>query len=219
MKRLVAALLCVMMIVLLLPTGAMAEYTAVSNRGDELQLPEAGNFFETPFYANVHLNDYIQAIYIMPQPETGHGHLGSVRTGSQVYVLGEQNGFFFFMKANGERGWAWAQGFYYDEENVSLKKAAADADVAIYPTRSTAGYKLRFPADDQYLAETRTGTVQTKTACGSIYLMPRPDKGHGNLGTVACGEEVTVLAENGDGYVFFQTADGRYGWNSEAWFA
>ena len=47
--------------------------------------------------------------------------------------------------------------------------------------------------------------------------MPKPLTGRGNLGTVACGEKVTILAEQ-DGFCFFETADGRYGWNAEKWF-
>ena len=47
--------------------------------------------------------------------------------------------------------------------------------------------------------------------------MPMPESGHGNLGTVDGGEEVTVLAEK-NGYYFFQTEDGRYGWNGKMWF-
>jgi hypothetical protein len=47
--------------------------------------------------------------------------------------------------------------------------------------------------------------------------MPQPEKGHGNLGVVQSGEEVEVLAEQ-NGFYFFRTADGRYGWNGEKWF-
>ena len=36
-------------------------------------------------------------------------------------------------------------------------------------------------------------------------------------GTVADGEKVTILAEK-NGYYFFQTDDGRYGWNGKKWF-
>jgi hypothetical protein len=52
---------------------------------------------------------------------------------------------------------------------------------------------------------------------GRIHLMPTTMKGHGNLGVVASGEEVEVLAEQ-DGFYFFRTADGRCGWNGTRWF-
>ena len=217
MKKLLAALLCTVMIVMLLPVSAMAAYSTTSNRGDELVAPDAGNYFKTPFAAKIFHNDYVQAIYIMPEPETGHGHLGSVMTGKTVFVLGEQNGFFYFVAPNGNAGWAWNEWFDYDKDTVSLTKAKKSADVALYPTLSTKGAELTFPDDDAYWEETETKTVKTETKCGSIYLMPMPEKGHGNLGTVACGEKVTILAEQ-DGFYFFQTSDGRYGWNGPDWF-
>ncbi len=216
MKRLLAALLCVVMVFALLPASAYA-YTDTSNRGAKLEEPEAGNYFKSPFWCRLFKSDYIEAMYIMPQPEKGHGNLGSVMTGSRVFVLGEQDGFFFFMTTGGQRGWAWHEWFDYDKELVSLKKADADDDAVLYATVSTRGFKLRMPSESDYLDEARTATVKTKTPCGSIYLMPKPSTGHGNLGTVACGEEVTILAEQ-DGFCFFQTEDGRYGWNGEKWF-
>ena len=217
MKKLFAALLCAVMIVMLLPASAMAAYSTTSNTGEELVPPTPGNYFKTPFMANIYWNDYIQALYILPQPEEGHGQLGSVMTNKTVFVLGEQNGFFYFVAPNGDAGWAFAGGFYYDKKTVSLEKADSSAEVALYPTRSTWGADLSFPAEDAYLDEPRTGTVVTATECGSIYLMPMPEKYHGNLGTVGYGETVTILAEQ-DGFCFFQTENGRYGWNSPDWF-
>ena len=216
MKRLMAALLCVMMVFLLLPASAYA-YNETSNRGAALVAPEEGNYFKTPFWCRLYNSEYIQSMYIMPMPEKGHGNVGTVATGSRVYVLGEQDGFFFFSTTGGQRGWAWHEWFDYDRTVVSLAKADADEEATLYPTVSNAGYKLSMPKEDEYLEESRTATVTTKPKCGSIYLMPKPSKGHGNLGTVACGEEVTILAEK-NGFCFFQTADGRYGWNGEKWF-
>ena len=97
MKRLLAALLCVMMVLVLFPVSALAaEGTAA---------PDSGNYFETPFRAKVLPNGYIGALYLMNQPEVGHGHTGTVSVGSRVFVLGEQNGFCFFRTADGRYGW------------------------------------------------------------------------------------------------------------------
>ena len=50
-----------------------------------------------------------------------------------------------------------------------------------------------------------------------LYLMPMPETGHGNLGSVTAPGKVYVVAEK-NGYYFFQTEDGRYGWNGKMWF-
>ena len=47
--------------------------------------------------------------------------------------------------------------------------------------------------------------------------MPKPEAGNGNLGRVKDGEAVLILAERG-GYYFFETSDGRQGWNGTKWF-
>ena len=51
----------------------------------------------------------------------------------------------------------------------------------------------------------------------SIYIMPKPEEGHGVLGTMNRNEEVTVLVEMG-GYCFFVAEDGRAGWNGTKFF-
>jgi hypothetical protein len=209
MKRLLAALLCVMMVLVLFPVSALAaEGTAA---------PDSGNYFETPFRAKVLPNGYIGALYLMNQPEVGHGHTGTVSVGSRVFVLGEQNGFFFVVTNNGQKGWVWNEWFDYDKNVVSLEKAESAEDAALYPTVSTKGAELVFPDEDAYAESAEGATVKTQWKCGSIFLMPQPEAGHGNLGTVACGEDVEILAEQ-DGFCFFRTADGRYGWNSPDWF-
>ena len=217
MKRLLAALLCAMMVFLLLPASAVAEYSTTSNRGVELVTPEAEDLFETPFWCRLFVNDYVKGLYIMPKPETGNGNLGGITQPGRVYVTAEKNGFYFFVSSSGKMGWIWNEWFDFDRNKVSLAKGGED-DAPLYPTLSTRGAELVFPDDDAYLEQAESGIVTTETPCGGIYLMPMPELGHGNLGTVGCDEEVTILAEDGD-FCFFQTADGRYGWNSRDWFA
>lgn len=216
MKRWIAALLCVMLLCALLPASAWADFDRTSNRGVELVLPEEKDCFNKPFWCRLFSNEYVQGLYLMPLPETGHGNLGSVTAPGKVYVVGEKNGFFYCVTNDGKQGWIWNEWFDFDRDNTSLAKGDPAEEFEGRPTRSTRGAKLSLPNEDEYYDEPETLTVQTKTACGSIYLMPKPETGHGNLGIVRCGEDVKVLAER-DGFLFLETEDGRCGWNSGEW--
>ena len=72
------------------------------------------------------------------------------------------------------------------------------------------------PKDGDRFDEPKTMTV-AELDSGRIHLMPMPEKGHGNLGVIESGAKVEVLAEK-DGFYFFQTEDGRCGWNGTRWF-
>lgn len=215
MKRLFAALLCVILVLALCPISALA-YSTTSNRGVELVYPDAQDYYKCAFQAKVKTFDGGKGIYLMPMPEAGHGHLGSVASGKYVTVLGEKNGYFFFVTSSGHYGWNGTKWFEFDKGNVPGKDRSASGS-SDYPTVSSKGVRLSFPSDKYYLDESLTKTVKASSSNGSIYLMPKPQQGNGNLGTVASGETVTILAEK-NGYYFFQTEDGRYGWNGEKWF-
>ena len=116
---------------------------------------------------------------------------------------------------DGRYGWAWNEWFEYDEEDVSPKRWGSGNGVD-YPLYSSYGVRLVMPKDRSYFDEPVTMTVGDLSS-GRIHVMPMPEKGHGSLGIVECGEEVTVLAEQ-DGFYFFQTEDGRRGWNGSRWF-
>ena len=207
MKRLFAALLCVMMVLVLFRATA---------RAAELEAPDTSNYFDTPFISKVLPSGYVRTLYVMAQPEVGHGHTGTISVGTRAFVLAEQDGFFFIVTPNGEKGWVWNEWFDYDPAKLPAKGSNPDA-AALYPTVSTKGAELVFPEAESYAEEPSSATVKTQWKCGSIFLMPQPEAGHGNLGTVACGEDVQILAEQ-DGFCFIETADGRYGWNSLDWF-
>ena len=217
MKRFLSALLAVMMLLAVLPASAMADYSTTSNRGTELQYPAARDYFVWPFTAEIQTYKGSGSIYLMPMPEKGHGNLGTVANQTTVLVLAEQDGFFFFVTGEGHYGWAWYEWFEYKDMDKPLgPKNYRASDEPGYPLLSSWGAPLTFPKDASYFDEPRTMTV-AELSSGRIHLMPMPEKGHGNLGIVASGEEVEVLAEE-NGYCFFQTADGRYGWNGERWF-
>ena len=210
MKRIVAALLCLVAIFLLIPAQAMADssYSKVSNRNVRLVKPEESDYYKHPFEARVQTGTGSGAIYFMPKPEAGHGHLGTVDDGTIVTILARHGGFFFFETEDGRQGWNGKKFFaYYVDENG--EKQPAD-----FRTISTKNVELLFPTKREYLKEPFTKTVES---CSRIYLMPKPEAGNGNLGTVEDGEEVTILADIA-GFYFFKTEDGRYGWNGKVYF-
>ena len=208
MKRFVAALLCLIMVLMLFPATALASYSTVSNRGVKLELPKEKEYYDHPFEARVESGSSYGAIYFMPKPQKGNGHLGTVDSGTIVTILARRGAFFFFETEDGEQGWN-GRGFfaYYKDENGN--KVVPD-----FPMVSSKGDMLVFPRDREYLDEPFTKEVRS---CGRIYLMPMPEAGHGNLGMVEDGEEVTVLADM-MGFYFFRTEDGRYGWNGKIYF-
>ncbi len=208
MKRVFAMLLCVVMVIALFPASASASYSKVSNRGVRLELPKEEEYFKTPFEARVETGRDWGRIYFMPKPVKGNGHLGTVEVGTIVTILARRGGFFFFETDDGEQGWNGKKFFAYTKDENGNKI------VPDYPMLSTKGDRLVFPREKEYLSEPFTKVVHS---CGHIYLMPMPEAGHGNLGTVEDGEEVTILADL-IGFYFFKTEDGRYGWNGKVFF-
>ena len=216
MKKLLAALLCAVMVLALLPAGASADYATTSNRGVALEYPAERDYYALPFAARVQAFRENGAIYIMPKPESGNGNLGTVPTETAVLILAEHNGFVFFVTGSGEYGWNWNEWFEFDPEDYLAPKTRSRSGEVDYPLYSSFGARLVLPKDGEYFDEPETRTV-AELSSGRIHLMPMPEKGHGNLGVVQSGEEVEVLAER-DGFVFFRTADGRCGWNGSRWF-
>lgn len=215
MKRLFAALLCIIMVLALCPVSALA-YSTTSSKGVDLVYPDEKDYYTRAFEAKIKVFDGGKGIYLMPMPESGHGNLGSVVSGSKVTILAEKNGYFFFVTNKGYYGWNGIKWFDYKQEDVSGKDRGASGSNQ-YPQVSTKGVRLVFPKDKYYFDEAFSMKVKASRSDGAIYLMPKPEQGNGNLGTVSSGETVTILAEK-NGYYFFQTADGRYGWNGEKWF-
>ena len=85
-----------------------------------------------------------------------------------------------------------------------------------YRSSSSTGTRLQFPLAGRTYDTPFIAIVRAKQGV-SIYLMPMPESGHGNMGTVGDGEEVAILGYHDD-YYFFLTADGRYGWNGKKYF-
>jgi hypothetical protein len=80
------------------------------------------------------------------------------------------------------------------------------------------GTSLQVPNESSFLNPPKKKLVKPqRDTADSIYIMPKPEEGHGVLGTMNRNEEVTVLVEMG-GYCFFVAEDGRAGWNGTKFF-
>ena len=202
MKRVLAMLLCLVLAVMIFPASAMADSSK------ELIMPQDKEYLETPFQARVETGYPNGKIYVLPRPESGYGNLGLIDCGTEVTILAERGSYFFFEMQDGSQGWNKKQFFaYYKDEN-------GDYALPDFQMISTKGARLVFPKESQYFAEPFTREVKS---CGRIYLMPKPEDGHGDLGLVEDGEQVTILAEL-YGFYFFKTEDGRCGWNGTVFF-
>ena len=83
-------------------------------------------------------------------------------------------------------------------------------------TGSTKGVKLELPGPGNYLDKPYRAVVRSAGGNG-IYIMPKPKSGNGNLGGIADGTEVWIIAAKND-CLFFVADDGTMGWNGEAYF-
>ena len=82
MKRTPSFVLCIILIIMILPTTAFADnkYSTVSNLDVELEYPDAGSFYDTPLCATVKSTKPNGSIYFMPIPKDGNlrcAHCGS----------------------------------------------------------------------------------------------------------------------------------------------
>ena len=84
-------------------------------------------------------------------------------------------------------------------------------------TTSDKGVQLLIPHDEYWLSTPYRTTVKASRVNGMIYIMPAPKSGNGNLGVIADGTEVLILAKQ-NGCLFFVAYDGRMGWNGEPYF-
>lgn len=105
----------------------------------------------------------------------------------------------------------------FSQEGVLAAARSAAAADPHYDTVSEKNVGLQVPEDSQMLPEPFPMKVKARDNGKAIFLIPRPSRDNGTLGTVAHGEIVTVLAET-EYYFFFVTADGRAGWNGKSFF-
>ena len=96
----------------------------------------------------------------------------------------------------------------------SLFPVPADAANS-YSALSSKKVKIQYPTDlfsEVQVAKTTGGKKQN-----SIYLVPKPETGNGDMGMVKNGSNVVLLAEEDD-YYFFMTTSGKLGWQNKKYF-
>ena len=79
-------------------------YSTVSTTKAALELPYPEEHLEKSLRMEVKFTKN-GAIYIMPQPEAGHGALDTIKAGTKVTVIAEYKGFYFFVDDSGRMGW------------------------------------------------------------------------------------------------------------------
>lgn len=215
-KTFVRIMVCILIVMTILPAQAFAAgYSTTSTTGDRLVYPSARDYYDQSFKATVKASRVNGNIYIMPMPENGHGYLGGVKDGATVTILAEKNGYYFFETDNGWMGWNGKK--FFTTGSSSVNTSGTEHGGAAYTEYSTTGDALEYPSYRDYYDDGFYMQVKASRRGGCIYLMPMPEKGHGNLGTVGDGEEVLILAEK-NGFYFFMTEDGRCGWNGRKYF-
>ena len=126
MKRITAAVLCLVLVFALCSACAYAEdisytittrtFNIVSNEDVELRLPHTAAYLEKPMSATIKGCSPRGGIYIMPIPQEGNGDLGIVLHGEPVTILANEGGFLFFVTEDGRYGWNGAKFFENMEE-------------------------------------------------------------------------------------------------------
>ncbi len=92
------------------------------------------------------------------------------------------------------------------------------ADAAGYGALSSKKVAIKYPSDFFYEVYTAKITGGTKgSGRNGVYIVPRPETGNGDLGTVKNGSKVVLLAEKGS-YYFFMTTSGKLGWAPKKYF-
>ncbi len=91
-----------------------------------------------------------------------------------------------------------------------------EADAA-YSMYSSSNVKLQIPDEeylyyDVYVARV-TGTAKSKT----MSILPKPESGNGDMGTLKENARVIILGEK-DGYYLFMNTTGKMGWNKTKYF-
>ncbi len=126
MKKIIAAVLCLVLVFALCPMSAFADevsytinsktWNIVSNADVCLRLPHTGAYLEKPMSATIKGCSPKGGIYIMPIPQEGNGDLGIVLHGEPVTIIANEGGFLFFVTEDGRCGWNGAKFFENMEE-------------------------------------------------------------------------------------------------------
>ena len=105
LKRTLAMLLCVLAVISLFPVTADAagSYGALSSKKVPIDYPDS--FLDDILVAKLTGGKKNNGVYLVPKPDTGNGDLGTVKNGSNVILLSEEDEFYFVMTTSGKLGW------------------------------------------------------------------------------------------------------------------
>ena len=86
-----------------------------------------------------------------------------------------------------------------------------------YSMYSNKTVKLQIPGE-KYLFDTpMTAKVKGVSGKDTIFILPKPETGNGDMGTVKKDARVVILAEKNE-YYLFMTTNGKLGWNKKTCF-
>lgn len=173
--------------------------------GARLEYPTEYEYFLDLFVCEVCAEGKTR-IKLLAKPKSGAASLGTVPVGTEVEILAERGNFYYFETPDGDGGW---------NSKSLFKLVWINEGPGSYSETSTRGVRLQRPKASEYIAPRTAYTVSKSD--GWIYIMPKPKTGNGNLGILADGTEVTLLAEK-DGLYFFETEDDKAGWNGKSFF-
>lgn len=97
---------------------------------------------------------------------------------------------------------------------LPLGEAEAATSYSMYSSKKV---KLQIPGEQYLFAVPMTATVKGTTKSDTIYILPKPENGNGDMGTLKKDSRVAILAEKNDFYLFMTTS-GKLGWNKTKYF-
>ena len=82
------------------------DYSTVSTTGVELELPSPEDYLDEPSDSQIKFTPGSNgAILIMPKPKAGNGSLGMIKAGTDITIVAQYRGFYFFVADDGRMGW------------------------------------------------------------------------------------------------------------------
>lgn len=196
MKRAVSLILALITAAAMMP-GAYAAGAAE---------PKDSEWLDTPFIAYICPTDGESSIYIMPSAGAKTGSLGEICIGTEVMIIAEKNGDYYFRDSEGNSGWNRKK--YFSEDCPEMP----------VPVEINQDPRVVYPKAKAYFAEPFEVKVKPSGGEKSIYIMPGSSGAGKSLGEIQKDTVVLVLAESNERYLF-QTGKGIIGWNRKVYFS
>lgn len=97
---------------------------------------------------------------------------------------------------------------------LPMGEAEAATSYSMYSNKKV---KLQIPGEQYLFDVPMTATIKGTTKGDSIYILPKPENGNGDMGTIKKDSRVAILAEK-NGFYLFMTTSGKLGWNKTKYF-